>query len=228
MVAIGENSMPGPEAIRRTQPLVNNPYQGGINLYGHVDSWPEGSVDAEGTQRFMSTPIRPAPPPGSAGALLQQYSGRNAKNYPPNLPPPYDGLGGAVLGPLLAGGWHFTGLTGREVVGYADIHTVKIGNGCARLGHPVYAPTAQIARGGNAALEWASDLVDGMAGIGVAFVVAAASSETGPGTIFVGGIAGGFAAAGVNGLMTGEPLQTRSIRVYGPTWVGQTWVEVGR
>ena len=218
MVAIGENSMPGPEAIRRTQPLVNNPYQGGINLYGHVDSWPEGSVDAEGTQRFTSTPIRPAPPPGSAGASLQQYSGRDSKNYPSNLPPPYDGVGGVPLGPLASGGWHFTGLTGREVVGYADIHTVKIGNGCVRLGHPVYAPTAQIARGGGGAptwFKWPAELVAGMAA-----GYAAARAHFPPWAVPLVAFAVG---KDVGQELSGEPRQVSWVRVYGPTRVGRRW-----
>jgi hypothetical protein len=129
---------------------------------------------------------------------------------------------------LASGGWHFTGKTGRERVGYTDFKTLNIDGQCVTFAHPIYAPTAQIERGGNAPPEWVSNLVDGMVGIGAGFVAAAASSATGLGAIFVGGAVGGSAAAGVNGLMTGDPLQTRWIRVYGPTWVGQTWVEVDK
>jgi hypothetical protein len=49
MVAINEKSMPVSQANRcRTQRLVDNLYQGGINFYGCVNSSPVGNVDAEG------------------------------------------------------------------------------------------------------------------------------------------------------------------------------------
>jgi RHS repeat-associated protein len=184
-------------------------YRGGINLYCYVNSSPVGNVDAEGLQRFTLTPVQPAPPPGSAEALLQQYSGRNSKNYPSNLPPPYDGAGGVPLGPLLAGGWHFTGLTGRELVGYTDIKTVQIDGECIRVGHPVYAPTAQIARGANPPVlfGWLFPLA----------VSTAASFTVGP---EVGIPVGIFLHFAVN---SGQPLQEEWVRVYGPTWVGHSW-----
>ena len=126
----------------------------------------------------------------------------------------YDGLGGAVLGPLLAGGWHFTGLTGREVVGYAEIHTVKIGNGCVRLGHPVYAPTAQIARGGGGAptwFKWPAELVAGMAAARAHFPPWAV-----PLAEFAVGKDGGQE-------LPGKPRQVLRVRVYGPTRGGRRW-----
>jgi RHS repeat-associated protein len=202
-------------------------YAGGINLYGYVNSSPVGNVDAEGMQRFTSTPVQPAPPPGSAEALLQQYSGRNSKNYPSNLPPPYDGAGGVPLGPLLAGGWHFTGLAGRELVGYTDIKTVQIDGECIRVGHPVYAPTAQIARGGDGAPDWVSVPVSALTSV---FVGALVGRLTGPLGIVLGPVAGEWAGHQAYQTESGGsgPYQSRWIRVYGPKSTGREWVRVGQ
>ena len=53
MVAINEKSMPGSGAsCCRTKPVVNHLYQGGINLYGCVDSSPVGNVDADGGRAY--------------------------------------------------------------------------------------------------------------------------------------------------------------------------------
>ncbi len=185
-------------------------YSGGINLYAYVASSPVGNVDAAGLGGGNPN-LYPPPPPLSpqVQALLQQYSGRNAKNYPSNLPPPYDGVGGAVLGSLLAGGWYFTGAKGRERIGYTDIHKVMVDGHCIKLAHPVYAPAAQIARGGTPPgfFVWAFPTA----------VATAASLTVGPELGMPLGILLHSALA------YDRPLQKRFIRVYGPTFVGHTW-----
>ncbi len=215
---------------RRSRP-ARDPigYRGGINLYGYGNSSPVGNVDAEGMQRFTSTPVQPAPPPGSAGALLQQYSGRNSKNYPSNLPPPYDGAGGVPLGPLLAGGWRFTGRTGWRKEGYTDFTTWCRDGKIVVLAHHVYVPIAQIWRGGGGS-GWATDIVSGVVGTAVGTAVATGlAASTAPETVgatlpasAIIGIATGIAVAKA---MQGEPYQVEWVRIYGPERVGQRWVE---
>ena len=194
-------------------------YQGGINLYECVQSSPVGKADASGLGGGNPN-LYPPPPPLSpqTQALLQQYSGRNAGNYPTNLPPPYDGVGGAVLGPLLAGGWHFTGATGREKVGYTGIHKVMVDGHCVKIGLPVYAPTAQVERGENPP-AWFTHAVGMVVGT-------AAAAGTGLLTknpvqsLAVGAAASEGATDAVDWALDGNSYQTKWIRVYGPTWVG--------
>ena len=204
-------------------------YQGGINLYAYVASSPVGNVDAAGLGGGNPN-LYPPPPPLAPGAqnLINQYSGRNARNYPANQPPPYSGAGGAVLGPLLAGGWYFTGQQGMTVVGYTHIQRVSVDGKCVTLGLPVYAPAAQVARGGGAP-AWFSlgfgGLVGVVVGAGTTLVSSVATLDPFVGAI-VGGSVGVAAGGAVDSAMAGEPYQTRWVRVYGPTWVGTTPVAV--
>jgi RHS repeat-associated protein len=191
-------------------------YVNGANTYRFVASSPVGRVDAEGLGGGNPN-FNPSPPPLSPRdqALVNEYSGRNAANYPANQPPPFDGAGGAVLGPLLAGGWYFTGRTGREVIGYTQERDANVDGACVKEGYRLYAPTAEIQRGSSPS---PSDQVS--TGLAIGVLLAIPGVDVPVATLFV--LWPLYSALVANA----QPKQSEWIRVAGPLVTGRTLVPV--